>query len=356
MGRRSWVLGLVLGGMLVGCGQGDATIVVDALTVPTVSPMPTVALSGASALNATSTTVAATRAPIQTAFAQDEQATVAAQPAEQYLTLREAFARGGIRERGTAWANDAVLVDAGIGYREEGRAQEGMFEAIAANDGTARWWAFTFASARLKQTLVILMQDGLVTRSYADERSYRDLFVGTTPVDIPLESTPILDSDQVRVFFLNFGDLWETMGRPNNTFRLSSLPNEYAAGNPIYWWMQDSYTNATLLDPITGATIDTARKQQTTMTPPAKTLVPLVADPIPTLQPTPTMPWTEDEVAQVFWPTPRAGSQPMRVVGLYASDGVDYWIYRQGRWDMLRRAEAERINLLRLGFPLEFVN
>ncbi|MBM7845615.1 hypothetical protein [Herpetosiphon giganteus] len=355
MGRRSWVLGLVLGGMLVGCGQGDATIVVDALTVPTVSPVPTMALSGAAARHATSTVGAATRAPIQTAFAQDEQATVAAQPAEQYLTLREAFARGGIRERGTAWASDAVLVDAGIGYRAEGRAQEGMFEAIAANDGTARWWAFTFASARLKQTLVILMQDGLVTRSYADERSYRDLFVSTTPVDIPLESTPFLDSDQVRILFLNFGDLWETMGRPNHTFRLSSLPNEYAAGNPIYWWMQDSYTNATLLDPITGATIDTARKQQTTMTPPAKTLVPLLANPVPTLQPTATQPWQESDVVQVFWPTPRAGSQPMRVVGLYASDGIDYWIYRQGRWDMLRRAEAERVNLLRLGFPLELV-
>ena len=354
MGRRSWVLGLLLGGVLVGCGQGDATVGGESATVPTLPPVPTVAVSGAAALHATSTTVAATRAPIQTAFALDEQATVAAQPAAQYLTLREAFAQGGIRERGTAWASDAVLVDAGIGYRAEGRAQEGMFAMIAANDGTARWWAFTFASARLKQTLVILMQDGVVTRSYADERSYRDLFVGTTPVDIPLESKPFLDSDQVRVLFLNFGDLWEKMASPNHTFRLSSLPNDYAAGHAIYWWMEDTYTNATLLDPITGATIDSARQQKTTMTPPAKTRVPLVADPIPTIQPTPTMPWTEADVAQVFWPTPRAG-EPLRVIGLYASNGVDYWIYRQGRWDELWGNDKDRINLLRLGFPLELV-
>ena len=196
MGRRCWLLGLVLSSVFVGCGQGDATVVGELSAVPTLPPVPTVALNGAAVLHATSTTVAATRAPIQTAFALDEQATAAAQPAEQYLTLREAFSRGGIRERGTAWASDAVLVDAGIGYREEGRAQEGMFEMIAANDGTARWWAFTFASVQRKQTLVILMQDGVVTRSYADERSYRDLFVGTSPVNIPLESQPFLDSCQ----------------------------------------------------------------------------------------------------------------------------------------------------------------
>lgn len=354
MERRLWVVGLLLSGVLVGCGQGDATVGVESATVPTLPPVPTMALSGMAALNATSTTVAATRAPIQTAFALDEQATDAAQPAERYLTLREAFAQGGIRERGTAWASDAVLVDAGIGYREEGRDQEGMFEAIAANDGTARWWAFTFASARLKQTLVILLQDGVVTRSYADERSYRDLFVGTAPVDIPLESKPFLDSDQVRVLFLNFGDLWETMASPNHTFRLSSLPNDEAAGHAIYWWMQDTYANTTLLDPITGATIASDRHQKTTMTPPAKTLVPLVADRVPTLQPTPTMAWTEAEVVSVFWPTPRAGTS-LRVIGLYASNGVDYWIYRQGRWDELWGNDKDRINLLRLGFPLELV-
>ena len=354
MGRRSWVLGVVLSGVLVGCGQGDATVGVEVSAVPTLPPVPTVALSGAAARNATSTTVATTRAPIQTAFALDEQATAAAQPAEQYLTLREAFARGGIRERGTAWASDAALVDAGIGYRVEDPYRDGMFADIAANDGTARWWGFTFASARLKQTLVILLQDGVVTRSYADERSYRDLFVGTAPVDIPLESQPFLDSDQARVLFLNFGDLWEVMGRPNHTFRLSSLPNEYAAGHPIYWWMQDTYTNATLLDPITGATIDSARTQKTTMTPPAKTLVPLVADPVPTLPPTPTMPWTEAAVVSAFWPTPQAGA-PLRVMGFYASNGVDYWIYRYGRWDALWGSDKDRINLLRLGFPLELV-
>jgi hypothetical protein len=186
------------------------------------------------------------------------------------------------------------------------------------------------------------------------ERSYRDLFVGTAPVDIPLESQPFLDSDQVRVLFLNFGDLWETMANPNHTFRLSSLPNDEAAGHPIYWWMQDTYANTTLLDPITGATIASDRHQKTTMTPPAKTIVPLVADHVPTLPPTPTMPWTEAEVAQVFWPTPRAGA-PLRVIGFYASNGVDYWIYRQGRWDELWGNDKDRIHLLRLGFPLELV-
>ncbi|WP_236706971.1 hypothetical protein [Herpetosiphon geysericola] len=340
------MVGFILGSVLMGCGQDVVAVVIP---TPTVAVSPTPTLHPLAARQATHTMVAATNAPIQTAFAQDERATALAQPAARYLTLREAFALAGIRERGTMWAADAVLVDAGLGYRGDG-----LYAGIAANDGTGRLWVYTFASARLKQTLVLAVRDGVVERQYADERSYRDLFVGTLPVDIPLESQPFLDSDQARVLFLTFGDLWKTLDRPNHTFRLSSLPNAEATDHPIYWWMQDAMTNVTLLDPVTGATFATTRKQRTTSTPPAKTLLPLVADPVATVQPTPTRPWSDAAVVQAFWPTPRAG-RPIRVIGLYASDGIDYWQYRDGRWDRLRRAETDRIPLLRMGFPIALV-
>lgn len=344
-----WTIGLVLLGLVVGCGE-PARISLQATPESGSVPAP-------SSLTSLPTAALTLEQQIPTARAIYDElltATAAAQPAPTFLTVREAFNHAALRERARRWAADAMLVDAQIGYLNEPID----LSEFAANDGTSRNWTITFASSAQSSLHVYVVRDGVLLNDYGDEKSYRDMFVGVPPRDIPLENPQILDSDQARVVFLRrFDDSWETLSQ-FQIFRLSSVPStqDDTASAPYgYWMVQDRVNNRSRIDSQTGQTIYTSFDEDVAdVVAPTKSVVPTAAPLL--IGPTQVV-LVEIDLQEAFFSQNQNIKDiqgQVRFAGLYATNGTTWWKYGEDSWVAV--FPTDRLSLSRAGVPGVLIN
>ena len=340
-----WIVGLVLIGLLVGCGQSEQ---VDAQP----SQGATSTINSAASVPMAARTLEQHIPTARAIYDDLLTATAAAHPAPTFLTVREAFNHAALRERSRRWAADAMLVDAQIGYLNEPID----LSEFAANDGTSRNWTVTFASPAQSSLHVFRVLDGHMVNDYVDEKAYRDLFVGIIPRDIPLEKAQIIDSDQARIVFLQrFGDSWEKVSQ-YQIFRLSSLPSkDNSSATDGYWLIQDTFDNRSLIDGQTGQTLYTSFDEEVAaIVVQTNTAGPTAAPLI--VQPTLMIP-IEAELQEAFFRQSKGIKHiegTFRFAGLYATDGNDYWNYTENGWVSV--FPVDRQSLLRTGVPAELIN
>ncbi|KAB8145698.1 hypothetical protein F8S13_01015 [Chloroflexia bacterium SDU3-3] len=171
---------------------------------PTHTPSPTRTPSPTSTPSAAELSITATVAARETAQAQKEAtqtavawaatATEQARPPATFLTAKQAFTAGRVRELARAWSDDALLVRVTFEANDTNVTTPSQDSAL---DGTSRYWSYRFASPSMQKTNTFIIKDGALLKETGNDAAlYKEMFAGQgQPFDLDLEHT--LDSDQI---------------------------------------------------------------------------------------------------------------------------------------------------------------